>query len=128
MKIERCAIWTPEIEALIQSAIASGSLADIKAQVNNGAQLWAVNDDDYEALGAFVLRIDHFQGFSEGVLVAGAGQIEGVDCTALVLPIVEKMFTGCQSMRIHTNRPGLMKKLVSRYGYSASEIILRKAL
>lgn len=126
MKICR-AIWTPEIEALIQSAITGGSIEDIKRQVKNGAQLWAVLDEDYEAVGAFVLRIDELAGMNEGVLVAGAGRINGVDCTALILPHVEKMFIGCQSMRIHTNRPGLMKKLIA-YGYTGSEVILRKAL
>lgn len=131
MKICR-AIWTPEIEALIQLAIntnpiATGGIDRIKRQVKNGSELWAVLDDDYEAVGAFVLRIDKSDGINEGVLVVGAGEIEGVDCTYLMLPHIEKMFIGCQSMRIHTNRPGLMKKL-TKYGFTASEVILRKAL
>lgn len=126
MKICR-GIWTPETEAFIQSALATGELSDIKRQVENGAQLWVIVDDDAESLAAFVLRIDVLAGRNEGVVVAAGGRADGIDLTATIMPHIEKMFIGCQSIRIHTERIGLAKKL-HKQGYRAAELVLKKEL
>lgn len=95
-------------------------------QVEQGAQLFALTDGD-ETIGAFVLRIDHFATINEGVLVAAGGMANGIDLTQAILPVIEKMFIGCQSIRIHTGRVGLAKKLCLQ-GYKMAELILSKEI
>ena len=65
----------------------------------------------------------------ELVIVAAAGRIPGVDLTRHVLPAIEDLARslGCQSVRLHTMRKGLIRKTV-RHGYMLSEIVMRKAL
>jgi hypothetical protein len=118
--------WTPETEALIASALEDGELPEIKQQVRNGAALFAVKYGE-EIVAAFVLRLDQFAGYTEGVVVAGAGELHGVDLTASILPEIEKRFVGCDSIRMHTRLPALARKL-RRQGYAAGEIVLKKRL
>lgn len=127
MIIAPCKKWTPEVEAMITSALTTATLDDVKAQVEQGAALFVVQDDDAETVCAFVLRIDRFATYDEGVVVAAGGNAPGVDLTAVVMPWIEKRFTGCKSLRIHTERVGLVKKLV-RQGYTGVEYVVKKEL
>lgn len=115
--------WSPAVAALLARAFTHGDPEVIGADVRDGrAGLFAVCQGD--TLGAvFVLRIDG----DEGVIVAAAGGVPGVDLTADVLPHVERMFSGVRRIRIHTSRPGMAKKL-TRQGYGAAEIVLFKEL
>jgi hypothetical protein len=43
------------------------------------------------------------------------------------MPIIEKQFIGCRSIRIHTGRAGLVKKLAA-LGYEGREFVMGKKL
>jgi len=119
--------WNPQTERLITLALSGNStLSDIKAQVTGGAKLFKVWNVYMETVAAFVLRVDRVGNGYQGVIVAAGGRA-GCDLTATLLPAIEKMFIGCQSVRIHTERVGLVKKL-ARQGYSGAEIVLFKEL
>lgn len=75
--------------------------------------------------GALLLRIDYLPGAVEGVIVAAGCNVPGVDLVADVLPAVERMFGGVDAIRVHTARPGLVKKLRAS-GYEAVEVVLKK--
>lgn len=75
-------------------------------------------------VGRFVLSQDG----NEAVLVAAYGDRPGVDLTAWVLPWIERQLAGqVGSIRIHTRRRGLVKKL-GQQGYGLGEYVLRKEL
>lgn len=123
----RPARWTFETECLIARALTDATIDDIKRQTDNGAQLFAVVDDDAETVAAFVLRIDRQVNKSVGVIVAAASARDDLDLTAAMLPVVETMFAGVDAVRMHVGRPGLAKK-VARLGYGIKEIVLQKEL
>jgi len=125
MKI-RAATWTPANEALIQQALATATLADIKFQVEHGAQLFEVVNDREQVAAAFVLRVDRLACRTIGVIVAAAGAEPGIDLTRSVVPYIEQhMFYGCDAISMHTERPGLVRKMAG-LGYRVAEIILEK--
>lgn len=120
------ALWSKAAASALSEAVPFASSDDLKAQVKAGASLFAVFCDA-QPVGFYLLRVDQTESGAEGVLVAASGDLAGVDLTATLVPVIEKQFTGCRSMRIHTARPGLARKL-ARMGYRAGEIILRKTL
>lgn len=124
MEIRAAAGWSAENEPLIRRALATASLEDIKAQVRDGAQLFEVMHDG-AVVAAFVLRVDRLACRTVGVVVAAGGGLAGVDLTALIMPYIERMFYGCDAIAVHTERPGLARKL-SRQGFRTAEIILEK--
>jgi hypothetical protein len=114
--------WTPKNEAYIKLALATASIDDIKRQ--DGARLFEVRDQG-EPIAAFVLRVDREATRTVGVIVAAGGALSGVDLTAAILPQIEAMFYGCDTIRLHTERAGLVKKLGAQ-GFALAEIILEK--
>lgn len=116
--------WSAEAEAVLACAVPHAEISDIKAQ--GGAVLFEVEAGG-ERVGFYVLRVDTMPSGSEGVLVAACGSLGGSDLTESLLPHIEGQFRGCGSIRIHTARPGLARKL-ARKGYSAGELVLRKTL
>ena len=102
-------------------------LDEVKRQVECGAALLFDGRRAGKRICAFVLRIDELAAGPQGVIVAAAGDGEGVNLTDSVLPVIERMFIGCTSVRIHTARRGLAKKLLQR-GYAFEEIVLTKGL
>lgn len=113
-------------EKNISLALGTATLNDIKEQVKNGAYLFNVLNNDV-VVCSFVLRVDNFSDRSEGVIVAAGGDCENVDLTMSVVPVIEKMFTNCKTIRCHTARAGLAKKM-GHMGYSVQEIVLIKTL
>jgi hypothetical protein len=120
------AIWCADSETWLNFARQHASLADLQEQVEQGAALFHVFCDA-RLVGAFILRIDESASGSEGVIVAGAGRLPGFDFIVDLVPHIEKLFRNVNSIRIHTARPGLIKKL-AKAGYEASEMVLRKAV
>ena len=127
MRIDAAA-WDDSIGALL--ALAVEDVADIRAQVEAGAGKLFRLTRDGEMVAAFVLRIDRLHGGDDGVIVAAgpAGAGGDVNLTASVLPAIERMFSGCRRVRIHTARPGLGKILGARHGYALQELVLAKVI
>lgn len=87
------------------------------------AGLYGVFEGD-SLVARFVLRQDG----REAVLVAAYGDRPGLDLTAWVLPWIERELAGqVDSIRIHTRRRGLVRKL-GLQGYGLGEYVLRKEL
>lgn len=118
--------WCVEAAEMLERAKGCASVRDLQMQVFCGASLFKIIDDNGVTMGFYVLRLDHDAQGTEGVLVAGAG-VDGFDLTANIVPIAEQQCKNCYSFRIHTARAGMAKKL-ARMGYSAAEMVLRKAL
>jgi len=125
--IVRPAAWTPAHEALIALALATADIGDIRFQTDHGAVLFEVLDDGGDLAAAYVLRVDRQVGRTVGVVVAAGGSLPGVDLTESIMPHIETQFYGCDAIRLHTERVGLVKKL-GRQGFKTAEIILEKEL
>lgn len=126
LKIE-VAEWSEEAAAVLSAAVCFCPVADLEAQAKAGAVLFRVtNEAKGDLVGFYLLRIDRTASGSEGVLVAAAGR-DGAELSWRVLPYIERQFSGVKSIRIHTARPGMARKL-ARAGYNGAEIVLRKTL
>lgn len=115
--------WSPRAAEVLAEV---GNPEDYARQVKAGAVLFRVSDAAGGEVGYYLLRVDELVAGAEGVLVAAVGSADE-DLTAGLLPVIEKQFVGCRSIRIHTRRPGLARKL-SRAGWDGAEIVMRKAL
>ena len=80
-------------------------------------------------VGMLVFNVEKQSAGSELVLVAAYSENQEIDYTDLLARFAELLAHGmsCKSIRLHTLRPGLVKKAAA-LGYSAAEIILRKTL
>lgn len=119
--------WSEQAALILAPSVPYATVEDLRAQVEAGAVLFSVECAG-EPVGFYVLRVDISPSGAEGVLVAAASVNAEFDLTANLLPHIEGQFTGCKSIRIHTARPGLAKKLATRAGYQSAEIVLRKNL
>lgn len=99
------------------------TMRDIKHSVCTGKATLFVARLSGVAVLAYVLSVEG----TEGVVLVAAGNVPGMDLTAIVLPEIEKKFIGCATVRIHTARAGLAKKL-AKQGYAAKQIVLVKKL
>jgi hypothetical protein len=119
--------WGPDAERWISQALQTATPDDIKYQVEHqGARLFYVQHQG-SIKGAFVLRVDQHQDRAEGVIVAGAGNVPGVDLMAVCIPAIESIFVNCQSVRYHTAKPAVARKM-HRLGYIAAEIVSIKRI
>jgi hypothetical protein len=120
----RPATWCAEAERWLSQALAGASLADLRDQVEAGASLFHVVAGD-QVCGAFLLRVDQTTSGPVGVIVAGAGDLPGVDLVGVCVPAIERLFVGVRRFRYHTARPALARKL-ARQGYAPREIVCFK--
>lgn len=118
--------WCDAAAELLATACHDCHIDDLKHQVLNGAILFKLSIDD-DLIGYYILRVDHFNHWSEAVFVAGAGNHPKYDITTCAVIIAEKQFTNCKFLRIHTARAGLAKK-ISKLGYKPLEIVMIKEL
>lgn len=119
--------WGLDAERLIGQALTHATPGDIRHQIDHhGARLFYVESDG-ERVGAFVLRVDDTPTGAEGVIVAGAGQLGGVDLMASCMPAIESMFVNCKRVRFHTARAAVARKLHA-IGYEPCEIVCMKTL
>lgn len=117
--------WNNYAAALLSQAEAPESLAAVACMVHGGAAfLFHVEDRDGHLLGAYVLRLDRGPAGPEGVIMSAAGRAD-FDLVAVMLPHVERQFSGVALIRFHTARPGLIRK-AARQGWQAQEIIMTK--
>lgn len=119
--------WSEEAAQVLAPSVPFGSVHDLAGQVESGAAVLFAVERGGKRVGFYILRIDQTASGAEGVLVAGAGR-DDFDLTANLLPHIETQFHGCRAIRIHTARPGLARKLTTKNGYGAAEMVLRKVL
>lgn len=119
--------WSDEANLWIAQAVHPANLQGIKYQVDQQIAKLFYLWNDIDICGAFVLRIDTNGIGSEGVIVAAAADLHGVDLMATCMPAIEKKFIGCGAIRYHTNRPAVAKKM-ARFGFVADEIVCRKEM
>lgn len=120
--IINCSEWCDSAEKMLSPAIPNWSVSELKKEIERrDSALFSVSRIGSEnPLGFYVLRKDG----DEGVIVAAGGRA-GFSLVDAVLPIAEKQFIGVKTIRIHTARKGLAKKL-KQQGYREQEIVLTK--
>lgn len=118
--------WGQDVEPWLAQALATATLQDLRNQVQAGAVLFRVLHAG-ATVGAFLLRVDDTPQGKEGVIVAAAAALDGVDMIATVMPIIESRFQGVRAIRYHTRKPALVRKM-ARLGYMAQEVICVKAV
>jgi hypothetical protein len=121
------AMWGSQAEPWLSQATGHDSLSDIREQVTSGAARLFYIMAGADTVGAFVLRVDTTARGPQGVMVAFAAKLQGVDMIASCLPAIEGMFVGCTSIRYHTNRAALARRLAGM-GYRAAEIVSIKEI
>lgn len=117
-----CGDWSEWADAQLARACVHATPGELKKQWQDGAKLYYVMAGEM-CVGAYLLRRDG----SEGVVIAAAGNGGGIDLLETILPVIEAQFSDCASIRIHTSRPGIIKKLTGA-GYEAKEMVLAKVL
>lgn len=122
--------WSDEAAAMLSPIFDDPSgCDDLRTALATGrGSLHRVTEGE-KLVGFFSVRIDSYAGGDELVIVAAAGKLKGMPLLNVFLPLLEANAkdAGCNSMRIHTSRKGLFKRLSQR-GYGFSEWVLRKKL
>jgi hypothetical protein len=117
--------WNEDAKRLIPRAHRAESVDDVRQQVETGrARIFYVKAGG-QVVGAFVLRVDQLCNGAEGVIVSGVADMPGVDLVEACMPAIEALFINVQTIRYHTMRAALARKL-GRMGYAPAEIICRK--
>lgn len=118
--------WSDDAAQVLSAAIDYCHIDDLKSQVESGAQLFSV-EQDHCTIGYYILRVDALIHGFEGVIVAIAGRTSSINLIDALYSTLEKQFTGCNSLRVHTARCGLIKKL-TKIGFTPQEFVMRKEL
>lgn len=120
--------WSDAVAELLADSKQHATIADLRLQVETGrAQLFEIRDDAGQLVATFILRVDQHAAGAEGVVIAVASRCRGIDMTAAIIPVIERLFINCKTMRIHTARPGMVRKL-ARLGFEAREMVLAKVI
>lgn len=122
--------WFVAAEAFLAEAMQADPLAGV-AQLrrlceSGEAMLYVIKHDSY-MVAAFVLKVDQKAHGAEGVIVAAGGSLPGINLMRATLGSIEKLFKGCDSIRVHVTRKGLMRQF-SRAGYVPREVVFSKAV
>lgn len=124
----KAADWAEADAAALASAFTvPGALDAVAAQVLAGTACLFHVLDAGEVVGRYVLRVDQLGDAAEGVVVAAWGSWQGGALLPAVLPFIETQFRGIKAMRIHSARPGMIRRLAG-IGYQPQEIVMRKEL
>lgn len=116
--------WGADVEPWLAQALATSTMQDLKKQHQDGAVLFRVLSEG-QTVGAFLLRIDDEPTGKQGVIVAAAAALGGVDMVHTVVPIIESRFVGIASIRFHTQSRALVRKMQA-LGYAQQEFICVK--
>lgn len=119
--------WCEKATELLAPALPFVGVESVRDQVQAGVAVLFYVMHEGEKVGAYVSRVDHAGDIAEGVIVAAGGKLRGVDLAPLILPEAEKQFRGVSAIRIHTARPGLVRRLVAA-GYGPQEFVMRKEI
>ena len=126
LKVE-CVDWSDEAQEALSIESFNCSVLDIRRQViDDRAALFKITRND-ETLGFYVLRVDKLEAGYEGVIFALACKNSEFDMVETLEPIMRSQFINCQSIRLHTARGGLVKKL-TKLGYMPQEFVMKKFL
>lgn len=92
--------------------------------------VFGIYDGDQNRTGSVTLRVDTFPYGKHGVIQAAHAAMPGVDLSQTVVPYLEQVAreNGACAMRIHTQRPGLVRKFERRLGYRLTEYVIHKPL
>jgi hypothetical protein len=125
----RAVPWSCTVANILQSAVGHDDIEDLRQCVEQGATLYAVFDDEGHIRGAYILRIEATATGREGVIVAGAGRINGGSIAAACLPLMEDQLraSGAVRVRVHVSAPA-MERMMGLAGYARREIVLSKGL
>lgn len=118
--------WGVDAEFWLAKALASATLQDLHRQWQNGAKLYRVMHGP-ECVGAYLLRVDSTPNGPQGVIVAAAAELDGVDMIQTCMPAIEARFCGVRSIRFHTAKPAVARKM-ARMGYGPQELICVKEI
>ncbi len=119
--------WCEETADYVGQSLQHAPIQNVRQQVEAGhAKAFHIKASG-QIVGAFVLRVDEFDTHSEGVIVAAAAKLDGVDMVGSVIPAIEQMFTNCSRIRYHTASAALARKMRAM-GYQAREIVCMKEL
>ncbi|WP_427773631.1 hypothetical protein [Comamonas thiooxydans] len=118
--------WGADAAFWLAKALASATLLDLKRQWQQGTKLYRVMHES-ACVGAFLLRVDSTAKGPQGVIVAAAAELDGVDMVQTCLPAIEARFCGVRSIRFHTAKPAVARKM-ARMGYGPQELICVKEL
>lgn len=118
--------WSAEAESWLSQALTTGTIESLRRQHEAGAVLFYIRCEG-ATVGAFLLRVDDTPRGPQGVIVAAAASMRGVDMVATCMPAIESRFVGVTSVRYHTAKPALARKLAA-LGYAAREIVCVKDL
>jgi len=122
-------IWNEQAAQLLAGAAGNDptySMADLENEINRGsATLYAVGIGGALA-GYVVLWLDDFGGTKELVIQSGRALSNSALAIKLTLPALADFARqrGAISMRAHSNDPAMIK-LLTRFGFKKSEIVLR---
>jgi hypothetical protein len=117
--------WTDEAAHWLAQAKGAATMADLIAQAKQGGLFYVRHQG--QTVGAFLLRIDQTASGPEGVIVAAAAKLAGVDMIESCMPTIEGKFSGCKFLRYHTGSPALARKMARR-GFVPAEIVSIKTL
>jgi hypothetical protein len=93
-------------------------------ETNPDCRLYRVSEGP-KLVGFVVLRLERFAGGVEGVIVAGAGRLVGAELFGVVVPALERMFSGVKSFRVEACRSGSVRELL-KLGYLPTHFVMRK--
>lgn len=98
-------------------------------EVEKGDLLLIRYRTESDHIGHVAVRSEDIDGVRELVIVAGSGALKNVDLVKTLVPLLCQFAQkkGASSVRIHTNRKGLERKLAG-IGFEKVETVLRHSL
>lgn len=131
LRIRRCQ-WSEDAASALVASTKWFPLATVDdyrllVERDSDAGLYRLEDAQGAIHGYGIFKIERFAKGAEGVIIAVAARVPGVDLTERMLTALEGVFDGVVSYRVTTARPGLIRKLTAR-GYVQTHAVLRKAV
>ncbi len=125
------AAWCDEAAAMLARTLRGVpcfTVDDYAREIESNADchLYRVADGAM-TVGYAVLRIERYGAGAEGVILAAAGRLEGVNLYGQLLPTFERMFHGVTSYRVDSCRSAGVLELLAA-GYLPTHFVMRKAV